>query len=193
MLIRTFGRYAACLVGALSVLLLSTVPMVTTTQAYETNVHLDLTRFLLVQAGIKADAADKIASADEAMDDPEHSAFRSYNNRRQFHFVNTRRLSVMRAEAFQCDVGVAGSYFHALEDAFSHEGFGPVLGHVSDPTVDWADWDVPKALEMAKVKFSEIGSFRNSCPQYQSLATPKNWGMIADKVQVFLRDRTKLQ
>ena len=157
--------------------------------AYNTKVHKTLTAFLLEEAGIAHDSALRIAEIDEGMDGPETNAFRSLEMRQRYHFVSARQLSNLRIEAFStCAAVPLGRFLHALEDSFSHEGYGAVLGHGWTPTPDWPDNDVPKALDMARTKFFEAGLIRSQCSALRGTRTPQTWSVISNRVRDFLQE-----
>jgi hypothetical protein len=158
---------------------------------YNLKVHLTLTAFLLRAAGMEPSMADQISQADQGMDDPSTDAWRSLEMRELYHFPTTARLLALRTEAMsRCDAASAGQYMHALEDSFAHQGFDAVLGHFWTPIPDWADWNVPRAMDMAERKYTEATAMVGSCPAFKgsSVATP--WAAINGSVRNFLRDRT---
>ncbi|MGC4081274.1 MAG: RHS repeat-associated core domain-containing protein [Vicinamibacterales bacterium] len=100
---------------------------------YEIDVHLYLTRVLARAAGIDRATAERIGAADQGVDDnPSTGPFADRAARRDFHFTSPARRTQLW-DAFE-DSGSPedlGIFFHAQQDSFSHEGFGPTFGHLS--------------------------------------------------------------
>lgn len=157
--------------------------------AYGRSVHEGLTRYLALSAGINEATAKEIARADQGTDSGSTGPWASVESRRLYHFVSARRLSEFRAQAFgACAPGLLGQYFHALEDAFSHEGYGSWAGHFPDLRPDRHDLDPDRAERMAQTKFSELQSLRTACPNFTG-NPPKKWDDIRSTVRSYLRQR----
>ena len=159
--------------------------------AYIERVHRGLTEYLLLQAGFNQSDASAVARADNDVDttrNPLAPTVTGLNNRTMYHFVTDMRLEMLRNEAARsCNVTALGEYLHALEDHYSHEGFGPVLGHFFNPSVDYPENDVDKALRMAQEKFRVASNLRTSCPGLFS-SQPAAWAQIQGRVRNFLAD-----
>ncbi len=157
-------------------------------EGYDPNVHYELTRFLAVSAGFKDVLAVSVARGDEGVDDdPRTSPWSSIESRELYHFVSSRRLADLREDSVStCDTHKISVYMHALEDSFPHEGFRPLLGHFPDPTPDWAWWDLPRAMQMAKIKFSELLDLGKWCSALAN-QKPRNWKDIETTVHDFLQ------
>jgi len=99
---------------------------------YEIDVHLYLTRTLAWAAGIASPFADRIAAANQGVDDTASTGpFRSRSARRDFHFTDAARRrqlwDTFERSGSAEDLGV---FFHTQQDSFSHEGYGPTFGHL---------------------------------------------------------------
>jgi RHS repeat-associated protein len=124
---------------------------------YERDVHIDLTSALALSAGFGETSANTIAVADQAVDDNHSSA--SYANRKNYHFTTSERRADLW-DAFQ-ESGTAydlGTYLHTQQDAYSHAGYSPALGHAKDGTAPDKTYNDPsKATNMAKNTFVLLG------------------------------------
>jgi RHS repeat-associated protein len=102
------------------------------TGGYEVDVHLHLTRALARAAGIAGPVADRIAAANQGVDETAATGpFGARSARRDFHFTDAARRRQLWDRFEQSgsaeDLGV---FFHAQQDSFSHEGYGPTVGHL---------------------------------------------------------------
>jgi RHS repeat-associated protein len=101
---------------------------------YEEDVHRYLTFVLALAVGMPAGMAERIGQADQGVDEsratrPEAKLSRE-NVHRLYHFTTSER----RADLWDCfqnsgseaDLGI---FLHAEQDSFSHQGFGPKVGH----------------------------------------------------------------
>jgi RHS repeat-associated protein len=151
------------------------------TGAYEEDVHRDLTTMLAYAVGFTWSEATTIGQADQAVDEDERNPEQfdldgpGYQARRDFHFTTSER----RAELFQLfevsahgsdpnlkqyrwatkdgALGDLGTYMHALQDSFSHAGFGPRLGHLfAGHAPDKTFKDVLKANIMARESYDAL-------------------------------------
>ncbi|HYK02281.1 MAG TPA: RHS repeat-associated core domain-containing protein [Thermoanaerobaculia bacterium] len=102
------------------------------TGLYRTDFHRDLTNLLAIAAGYTPAEAAAIAAATEAPDHGERSPTvpTHFQARRDFHFVSTERLATLRATAVATgQASDIGTYLHALQDTYSHFGYGSRVGH----------------------------------------------------------------
>ena len=102
------------------------------TGGYEIDVHLYLTQELARAAGIDGAVADRIGVSNQRID--ENSAtgpFGSRAARQDYHFTSEgRRQELWRAFMQSGSPEDLGVFFHAQQDASSHAGYGPTLGHL---------------------------------------------------------------
>lgn len=148
------------------------VPAVTS--AYETDIHFTFTMFLAELAGFSQTEAFEIAKYDQGVDDdpatqPMQDISSTGTQRRAaYHFVNQARVTELRARAAECAVSGQpprshrmGTFFHALEDLYSHRSFGPALGHLTAGHAADKPWYNPGGMvQMAEGKFNELLSLR---------------------------------
>lgn len=111
------------------------------TGGYDEEVHRDLTVLLAFAAGFTQKQAEAIGNATQWPDDPrsgahpEQSGRAGVEARRRYHFADQAML-YCHWKNFE-DLAIAGSgevysaigtFLHAEQDSFSHEGFNPVTG-----------------------------------------------------------------
>ncbi|MBK6722999.1 MAG: RHS repeat-associated core domain-containing protein [Acidobacteria bacterium] len=107
---------------------------------YEKDVHQELTTALAQMVGFSKSDAEAIGRATQHIDenpstDPE--AILNVNARATHHFttVNTRAQHwfnfLKEVDSGDDALSALGTFFHAQQDSFSHEGFNPVTGQVS--------------------------------------------------------------
>jgi RHS repeat-associated protein len=112
---------------------------------YEEDVHLHLTQALAEAAGFSRDQARQIAVSNQMTDEtpgmaPSDSltSFWHVEARRNYHFTTSERRqelwnnfdeSARGASSETTTLGGLGVFMHAQQDSYSHEGYGPVLGH----------------------------------------------------------------
>jgi RHS repeat-associated protein len=106
---------------------------------YEEDVHLHLTRALAEAAGFSRDQAWQIATSNQMTDEtPGMSPYSSVEARRNYHFTTVEQRYDLWNNFAESAVGVSsetttlgslGVFMHAQQDSYSHEGYGPVLGH----------------------------------------------------------------
>lgn len=157
---------------------------------YEDNMHLGLTQFLAISVGLDVKSAIDIAQADRETDYGVTGPFASRRARALYHFVTQQRLDELSKDALsKCDVKPIGQWLHALEDSFSHEGYGPTLGHAFDGhTPDLAYLNPDKAMRMAQRKFSELQNVKQRCPKLGN-ASGKRWEDIQQEVRTMVEEK----
>ena len=99
---------------------------------YEVDVHLYLTTALAQAAGVSRSVAERIGASDYGVDgDPARGPYADRFARRDFHFTDAQRRMQLWDE-FQAGgtPEQLGVFFHAEQDAYAHEGFGPRMGHL---------------------------------------------------------------
>ena len=172
------------------------------TGEYEKDVHYDLTLALAYAAGFTKDQATKIASATQAVDERDFSEpigtlGTNYTARKLYHFTTEERRQKMWEDVkthvsyygYTADniFHNSGYYFHALQDSYSHAGFGPVLGQATelpnDPTLpDKTDTDPDKADRMAQDTFTRLVAMKNLIGPHSGkmsgLINPISYGAI---------------
>jgi len=133
---------------------------------YEEDVHKALTEVLAFAAGFSSDNAARIGAVDQGVDDnPNTSPFAGYDARRDYHFTTRRRRAALWTQfvdsADRRDLngalGDLGTFLHAEQDSFSHEGYNPLFGHLFDghaPDKTYNDWQ--KADRMAQDTFTRL-------------------------------------
>jgi hypothetical protein len=110
--------------------------------------------------------------------------------RRRFHFrTSGDKVEAGSAEAAEiakmgvekCDPLLTGIGLHALQDSFSHEGFGPAVGHLrAGHNPDDPSRDVKKAMRMAKATYDVLAEYLKKCCKKD----PKvKWEDIANKIE----------
>jgi hypothetical protein len=103
------------------------------TGKYRTDFHSDLTEIIALAAGYSPNEAHAIAAFTELPDHDSRNpeSILNYGARASNHFVSPERLSAMAVDAAAShDDYLIGSYLHALQDSFSHSGYGPGIGHI---------------------------------------------------------------
>jgi RHS repeat-associated protein len=137
---------------------------------YEEDVHRNLTAVLALAAGFNSETATAIGAATQWVDDDprtDPTATRNLLNeqmRADYHFTSEARRTTMWAQfERERSVTALGEYMHALQDAYSHQGFGARYGHASaGKTPDKTTTDVAKADRMAKDTYDRLMSARTS-------------------------------
>jgi RHS repeat-associated protein len=159
------------------------------TGGYEIDVHFHLTRTLARAAGIASPMADRIATANQGVDDtPATGPFGTRSARRDFHFTDAARRrklwdSFERSGSPE-DLGV---FFHAQQDSFSHEGYGPTFGHLfASHRPDWTLTAPERADTMARDTFNRL----RIAAQRLSGADGIPWETVRPFVTRFSRART---
>ena len=156
---------------------------------YEEDVHRDLTYFLARHAGYPQAAARRIAASNQGTDDnPETSPFASVQARRDWHFTTEERRAELGQRALDGNFDHLGQYLHALQDSYSHEGFGPrfghaIAGHAPDKTYN----DPEKANRMARDTYNRVRQYLQAIT---GQPVPDYWDQIRDQVDRFNRART---
>jgi RHS repeat-associated protein len=129
------------------------------TGQYEEDVHQDLTTVLALAAGFDGDTAAAIGNATQGVDDdPNTSPFASVKARGDFHFTSQeRRDQLWGAFESSGSTGDLGAFLHAQQDSYSHEGYGPRIGHaLAGHAPDKTYNDPAKANNMAKDTFGRL-------------------------------------
>ena len=123
---------------------------------YERDVHFDLTQVLAYAAGYSASQSLRIAGSDQGVDDSNATGpFVGYSARRDYHFTTQERRAEMWDYA-GTEEGL-GVYLHAEQDSFSHDGFGPSMGHLlAGHAPDKTYTDPTKADSMANNTYSAL-------------------------------------
>ena len=138
---------------------------------YDADVHHDLTFNLAVRVGFSRCEAEKIAAADQGVDDDETtSPFASVDARRNFHFTTPERRECMLQAANDAnDLLLFGQYLHAEQDSYSHQHgqmdrdgdpygarFGHLFsGHAPDKTAERPEL----AVKMAETTDRQLRKF----------------------------------
>ena len=99
---------------------------------YDVDVHLYLTTALAQAAGLSRSVAGRIGTADQEVDTgSETGPFADRFARRDFHFTDAgRRRQLWNDFQVGGTPEQLGVFFHAEQDSYAHEGFGPRMGHV---------------------------------------------------------------
>jgi len=109
---------------------------------FRTDFHHDVTQILALAAGYDSQDAAFLAYYTELPDHDFRNAMdlgsavlnagHSYDLRADFHFASPERLAEMKGAAESGgNFYEVGGYLHALQDSFSHAGFGPLVGHTT--------------------------------------------------------------
>jgi hypothetical protein len=206
------------------------LPCAPQASAYETGIHYYLTYLLGHWCGLDSDA-DTIALADYSVDIfTQTNAGSRYNQwldpekestRRIFHFAvpkdshenvkrgsttawETAEFAVTEASSANVNPILLGIGIHTLQDSYSHEGFGPVLGHFTQAP-DLPDNDPEKMVEAAEATWIAMQNwsekvygktcaipFQELAPQLESWAElsldsaakiTTAWEAIAEKIE----------
>jgi RHS repeat-associated protein len=176
---------------------------------YEEDVHYDLTKALAYAAGFSLRQSEIIAQQNQRIDtelDPIGPLGTNFSNRECCHFTDSRQREKLWTE-FEDDAGYyenwkrteltphpkegivlyyLGKYEHALQDSFSHQGYGFLLGQsvdlfkFKDPTLaDKTDTNPEKADKMAYATFVSLVKARNLMNgRFSSMARPISYGAI---------------
>jgi RHS repeat-associated protein len=169
---------------------------------YEEDVHRALTEVLALAAGFGVGTAERIGRADQWVDDnPATSpmgmwpAGDAVEKRRKYHFTTQQRRdelwSGFESSGSPDDLGV---FFHAFQDSFAHEGYGPTWGHIKAGHAPDKTYNNPgKADRMANQSFgllvNAVGVMNNKgkiSVSYSAVA----WDKLQPLVQAFNRART---
>ena len=165
------------------------------TGGYDEEVHRDLTVLLAFAAGFTQKQAEAIGNATQWLDDPRSGAnpeqlgAAGVEARRRYHFTNDAvRYAHWKnfedlATAGSGDVYSAiGTFLHAEQDSFSHEGFGPELGQI------------PGAFDNLSI-FSSVRSAEGEARKYDrtTFDPDKAVRMARDTLGYLLKAIAKLQ
>lgn len=167
------------------------------TGLYEEDVHRDLTVALAMAAGISAPVATRIGAGDQGVDDNAATSpmgmspfGESVGIRANFHFTTVARRDALYA-GFERSGSPEelGVFFHAQQDSFSHEGFGPRFGHLSaGHAPDWTFTNPERSDRMALDTFMRLSTAKSRLGEsYKGL----DYNVISPYVQSFNRARTR--
>jgi len=178
---------------------------------YEDDVHRDLTVALAYAVGFSMKDAMIIGREDQRIDDDSKtSPFAGVEARALWHFTTPGRRDELwsmfewsatteqNEYAYWGALQRLGGYFHAEQDSFAHEGFGPILGHaLAGHAPDQTFNDVPKADRMARDTFDRLVEAINDFSkrfggQVSNYRIPWN-DTIADYVHQFNAARERSQ
>ena len=169
---------------------------------YEEDVHRDLTAVLAQAAGASQEVARQIAAGDQGVDDnPRTSPMgmspfgEAVQVRADFHFTSSERREQMYQDFKQSGSPARmGTYLHALQDSFSHAGYGARFGHLSDGHApDKTYNDVAKADRMARATYNTILNSRGAFSvggQTVPFGKAVPWAKIAPMVHDFNAAKT---
>ena len=169
---------------------------------YHRDVHYDLTRLIAMAVGFSEEIASKIASADQGTDEnpktsPMPNGVRDpgIERRKKWHFTTPERRKELwdqfNTTGLTDDLGI---YLHALQDSYSHAGYGPVFGqtwNLHPTTWEYTDdtfRDVAKADTMAEDTYNHLDSaaeIMESKGTFKTRIAPMSWGQISGVVQSF--------
>jgi len=185
---------------------------------YDEEVHRDLTAALAYVAGFSEAQGNAIGKADQWLDDPtsglnafEWNSDLGYSNRVNYHFTTEKRRNelwgaINTDTASEDDlISAIGTYLHAQQDSFSHEGFIPILGqwpggldnfniltsnagsmYQEGAKYDQTTFDPEKAVRMARDTLGKLIQIRNQ------LAAKSRFGPYRKPVPVddkFINDK----
>jgi RHS repeat-associated protein len=137
---------------------------------YEEDVHRNLTAVLALAAGFSQETATAIGAATQWVDDDprtDPTAARNVLNERMradYHFTSQDRRTAMWAN-FELgrSVTALGEYMHALQDSYSHQGFGAKYGHASaGKAPDRTTTNPAKANQMAVATYGRLLAARGT-------------------------------
>jgi len=165
-------------------------------------VHRDLTEVLAEAAGAPSNIASEIAAANQEIDDnPATSPMgmtpfgEAVKTRANYHFTTSERRAEMLGNFSRSGkIKDLGAYLHALQDSYSHAGFGPSLGHAAqlhepDKTYN----DRKKANLMAEASYDAIRGAKGTFLYHGQAVTwgpGVPWGKIKIAVNDFNRAPT---
>jgi len=120
---------------------------------------------LAIVAGFKSCAADKIAGADQGVDDnPKTDPWKSKRNRELWHFPSQERVNeVINAAKESCSLVDLGMALHVLQDSYSHAGYPAWRGHFPDWSVDDPKSDPVKYNNMTEATKKLLNEFKQKC------------------------------
>jgi RHS repeat-associated protein len=139
---------------------------------YEEDVHRGLTAILALAAGFSLESANAIGAAAQFVDDDprtDPTAPRNVFNeqmRADYHFTSEARRTAMWT-SFQRSASITalGEYTHALQDSYSHQGYGAKYGHArAGKAPDKTTSDPAKADRMAAATYGQLVAARALLP-----------------------------
>jgi RHS repeat-associated protein len=141
--------------------------------AYEKDVHYNLTKYLALQAGYSGSDAEKIAFADQGIDDnPKTSANPSSvlkkgfdAQKRAWHFSSSERVAEVFAKASSSgDLSDLGAALHCFQDSmFAHKKYRKSASHATASIFgnpDDTSRNAGMAIEMAQSTFDILNFFK---------------------------------
>jgi len=137
---------------------------------YEEDVHVQLTYALALAAGFNSASAGDIASYNQWVDqNPTTSPMEfsltqeAVDKRALWHFTTLQRRRDLWADFSRFDTLLdLGTYLHALQDSYSHEGYPADTGHLFDGSEpDKTYNNLGKADAMAEDTFSTLARARS--------------------------------
>jgi hypothetical protein len=170
---------------------------------YEEDVHLTLTEVLALAAGFGIAEAREIAYYNQDVDnDPSTTPMplgpwdevsgAGTKRRRLWHFTSAARRAQVKREYQQSgSTKDLGRYMHVLQDSYSHEGLGAIIGQIgtsvneqgetvynSPNPLDQAPWheaddpskNPPKARTMARHSYDELFEAKEYLVEHKKLA-----------------------
>jgi len=171
---------------------------------YEEDVHYYLTQALAEAAGFTQSQAAMIATGNQMTDEtPGMSPYSSIEARRNYHFTTEGQRQNLWNDFAESATGVAseettlgrlGVFMHAQQDSYSHEGYGPVLGHgMAGHAPDKTYNNPEKADRMALDSFNRLTTaatvlFNNQ--KISFLYKPLDQKVLNPLVQSFNRAKT---
>lgn len=170
---------------------------------YDADVHFYMTYYIAKSLGLdncscdlkrnekKTSAAFAIAWADNYTDyNSKTQPFLGVDVRRRFHFRTSgdkvvagsdEAAAIAKDGVAKCDPLLMGIGLHALQDSFSHAGFGPRFGHgLAGHDPDDPSQDVKKAMDMAKATYDMLADYLRKCCKKDPNV---KWDDIAAKIE----------
>jgi RHS repeat-associated protein len=132
------------------------------TGLYEEDVHRDLTTVLAMAAGFDANTATQIGKEDQAVDEDNRNPYGIFTKemREKYHFTTQERRDELWNDFDKSGtIRDLGTFLHAEQDSFSHQGFGPDSGHLSAGHAPDKTYNDPgKADKMAKDTYTKLSA-----------------------------------
>ena len=140
---------------------------------YGKSVHIGWTDNLARWLGYPSCAIQQITSANQGIDDnPDTSPWAGVEARRLWHFPTPERVRYLIDKAYgSCKYDDLGKALHALQDSFSHAGFGPVMGHLLyGEAPDIIQNDPGKTQRMLNSTENVLKAFMDKCSKCGELS-----------------------
>jgi hypothetical protein len=106
-----------------------------------------------------------------------------YDARLKYHFRGDDGSGIAAGGIDGSDPVLLGIGLHAMQDHYSHAGYGPRLGHIPFHEPDYAYKDVPKALDMAKTTYGMLSKWMVDS---QGLPPNRSWPDIEKRLRTLL-------